>query len=226
MKSIEKAQAIFSGEVTNATWSFFVWKSFNNVVSVDRDIYRAINENALSWNIINHSLQSTFFITLGRLFDIDGDAFSVHSLLRCCIAHIDQFSLDNLRQRKIKGNDGKEPDWLEGYMADAYQPVVEDFQRLRGEVSKQQKIYEEIHRPIRHRVIAHKEVDSIENVGELFGKTNIGQIQDFINFLHQIQNIVFDLLFNGTLNSIGHYRFTEDERAHRDVESLLNRLKA
>lgn len=226
MDDLEKAQKIFRDEVTAAAWSFFVWKNFNKVVSKDEAIIRSINENALSWNIITHSLQSTFFITLGRLFDIDGEAFSVHSLLRSCIENIDQFSLECLRQRKVKGNNNIEPDWLNVYIEKAYVPVEADFQRLRGEVSKQQKIYEDVYRPIRHRVIAHKEAATIESVSELFGKTNIGQVEEIINFLHQIENIVFDLLYNGRLQSIGDYNFSEDERAKKDVENLLGKLKA
>ena len=178
MDDLEKAQKIFRDEVTAAAWSFFVWKNFNKVVSKDEAIIRSINENALSWNIITHSLQSTFFITLGRLFDIDGEAFSVHSLLRSCIENIDQFSLECLRQRKVKGNNNIEPDWLNVYIEKAYVPVEADFQRLRGEVSKQQKIYEDVYRPIRHRVIAHKEAATIESVSELFGKTNRSKFID------------------------------------------------
>jgi hypothetical protein len=225
MDDLERAHKIFSDEVTSAAWSFFVWKGFNNVASSDKEIFRSINENALSWNIITHSLLSTFYITLGRLFDVDSGAFSVHSLLRSCIRNIDQFSLDQIRQRKIRGNNGIIPEWLDQYMKEAYEPVESDFQRLKGEISKQQKIYEKIYRPIRHKVIAHKETGSIENVGELFDKTNIGEVQELINSLHQIEKIIFDLLHNGRLNKIGHYGFTEDERAHSDVEALLGKLK-
>ena len=82
-------------------------------------------------------------------------------------------------------------------MKNTYQPKRIDFLRLRGEVSKQQKIYEKIYRPIRNKVLAHKEMATIENVSELFGKTNVGQIQSFIYFLDQIERIVFDLLYNG-----------------------------
>lgn len=74
--------------------------------------------------------------------------------------------------------------------------------------------------------MAHKETATINNVSELFGKTNIGQIQEFIYFLHQIENIVFDLLYNGTLNELGYYKFSEDEHVQNDVRALLNKLKA
>ena len=226
MEDLVKAHKIFRDEVTAAAWSFFVWKSFNRIVSKDDELYQRINVNALSWNVITHSLQSTFFITIGRLFDIDGAAFSVHAFLRSCIENIGQFSLEALRQRKIDDNGGVVPDWLDDYMANSYTPTENDFQRIRGEVSKYQKVYEDIYKPIRHQLIAHKEKESIEKADELFGKTNIGHIEELLDFFHQIENIVFDLLHNGKLNEIGFYSFSESERVEKDVNDLLEKLKA
>lgn len=225
MDDLEKAHKIFRDEVTTAAWAFFVWKSFNNIVSSDKDLFHTINQNALSWNTLTNSLQTTFFITLGRLFDTDGDAFSVHAFLNSCKRNITQFSHEECRKRKIKLNGGVVPDWLDDYIKNAYEAKASDFDKLKREVSEQQNIYIEVYRPIRHKVLAHKETATIENVGELFGKTNIGQIQHFIYFLHQIENVVFDLLYNGTLNKIGDYEFREDVRAHEDVAALLKRLK-
>lgn len=226
MDDVQKAHSIFRDEVTAVAWSFFVWKSINRVATQNKGIHARLNKNSLSWNTITSSLQTMFFITLGRLFDIDGDAFSVHTLLKSCIENLDQFSLASLRERKIRENGGKEPGWLYEYIKDAYQPVEKDFQRMRGEVAKRQKIYEKIYRPIRHQVYAHKEAGTIENVQELFGKTNIGQIEELIDFLHQIENVIFDVLYNGRMNEIGHYNFTEENRALSDVESLLGKLNA
>lgn len=112
------------------------------------------------------------------------------------------------------------------YLAGAYVPCEKDFQILRGETSKHQRKYEQIYRPIRNKVIAHKEQQTIENVDKLFGKTNIGQIQEFLNFLYQIEHIVFDLLYNGRLSEIGSYKFSEDNFVQKDVEGLLGRVKA
>lgn len=226
MDNLEKALSIFHNEVGTASSAFFVWKDFNNTVAADKDIYRSVNENALSWNVIAHSLQCTFFIVLGRLFDNDSDAFSVHALLRCCIKNIDQFSFEELRKRKLKSSAKPGYDWIDEYMKTTYQPKEADFLKLKGEVSKHQKIYGKIYRPIRNKVVAHKEVATIENAGELYGKTNIGEIEAFLSFLHQIDQIIFHLLYNGTLNKVGDYNFSEDEHVHNDVEALLNKLKS
>lgn len=222
---MEDLYKLFRDEVTTASWSFYVWKSFNNIASKDHDIYTAINETALTWNIITHSLQSTFFITIGRLFDVDGDALSIHALLRACIDNIDQFNKASLRERKIREYKGNLPEWLDKYIEEAYEPTEKDFQMLRGETSKIQKQYEEVYRPIRNKVIAHKERETLENVDELFGKTNVTQLQDFIIFLHQIENIVFQLLYNGKLTQIGDHEFKEDEYVNSDVMKLLTGLK-
>jgi len=60
----------------------------------------------------------------------------------------------------------------------------------------------------------------------LFGRTNIGQIEDVLNFLFQVQSIVSQLLFNGRLTAIGEFTFDEDEYVQNDDEDMLRKLKA
>jgi len=225
MNDVEKAIKVFHVEVRTTSTAFFAWKSFNDVVASDKTVYRVVNANALSWNILTHSLQSTFFISLGRLFDTRNDTFSAHRLLNICTENIDQFSCDSLKQRKIKSNGGIYPDWLDDFTKSTYQPSIADFRKLKKVVSSQQKIYAEIYKPIRHKVIAHREINSLDKVGELYGKTNIGQIKDLLIFLHQIDQVLFDLLHNGKLNDVGTYNFREDSLVQKDIEELLNRLK-
>ncbi|WP_417565495.1 hypothetical protein [Marinobacter sp.] len=180
MEKVEEALKLFRDEVSTAAWTFYAWKHVNVIGSNDRAVREGLNRNAATWNVITHSLQTTFFITTGRIFDIDGDAFSVHAFLRFCIENVDQFDSRHIRDRKLADQNGVEPDWLEGYMDRVYEAKVEDFQRLRGEVAKHQKRYEEIYRPIRNKVMAHKDIASLSNVTEIFGRTSIGEIQSFL----------------------------------------------
>jgi hypothetical protein len=184
-----------------------------------------LNEQALSWNIITHSLQTTFFIALGRLFDTDEDAFSAHSFLRSCIEDIDQFGKDSLRARKIALANEKEPDWLEDYTAEAYAPSLKDFQKLRGQLSKRQAQYEKIYRPIRNQIFAHKDTGAMENVEALFGETRIDHIEELLRFLYQIQEVVGQLVHNGRLTSIGDFDFSEEDYVVEDARELLDRLR-
>lgn len=225
MDNLENLLKIFRSEVANASWSFFVWKGINNISASDRSIYQALNANAISWSTITHSLQSSFFITLGRLFDLDVGAFSVHAFLRCCIENIDQFGKEALRKRHLREFREKNLEWLDKLINDAYVPTKKDFQRIRGETSKYQSQYEDIYRPIRNKVIAHKEKATLENVEELFEKTNIGQIEGLIFHLVQVQEIVFQLLYNGRLTSIGDHKFDEEKYVMKDVQALMERIR-
>jgi len=215
---------IYSNEVETVCQTFFLWKGINNISSNNKDIFNGLNESPLSWNTITFSLQNYYFILLGRLFDTDGDSFSAHTFLRNCIENIDQFSKENLRKRKIESSSG-DLSWLGSYLEKAYEPTEDDFQRLRGEITKHKKIYEEIYRPIRNKVIAHKDQKTIGIQGELYEKTNIGEIEEILNILFQVKEVVFQLLYNGKLYNIGDFKFKEEERVVTDAEKMLDFVK-
>ena len=226
MGDIEELYKEFQSELNIACWSFYTWKNIKNIAVDDKKVYHALNRNALSWNIILYSLQSTFFITIGRLFDIDGKTFSVHTLLRACIENIDQFSKDALREKKIKSSETDKLPWLDEYIEKSYQPNKKDFLKLKGEVSKRQKRYESIYKPIRHKIFAHKELKEIKHVDELFRKAKIGEMQDLLCFLYQIERIIFQLLYNGRLMNIGDFTFNKEEFVIKDIAGLLDKIKS
>jgi hypothetical protein len=222
---VERLNQHFREEFAAAAHAFFLWKGINNCAAQDRAIHRGLNEQALSWNIITHSLQTTFFIALGRLFDTARDAFSAHAFLRGCLENIEQFGRDALRARKISLSGGTEPNWLEEYMEDAYAPSANDFQRLRSELSKRQAQYQQIYRPIRNQIFAHRDSTTMENVDTLFGKTRINQIEELLWFLYQVQEVVGQLLYSGRLTRIGDFDFSEEDHVVEDVRELLGRLR-
>ena len=217
---------MFSEEVTTASWSFFTWKSIHNIAAGDTEIVKALNENALSWRIIQHSLQSTFLITLGRMFDSDARSLTAHSLLDLCIKNLDQFGEDSLRDRKLRDQNGNVPDWLESYLEGTYRPTENNFKDLKAEVTKFKDIYLGNYQPIRHKLLAHKDMVTFEKRHELFERTDIGQIEDMLEFLFQIENIVWELLMNGRMTKVGDFDFSEAKRVDDDVGSLLEKLKS
>lgn len=223
---IEELYKEFQRELNVACSSFYAWKNIHNIAAKDDKIYHALNKNSLSWNIILHSLQSTFFIAIGRLFDLNRKAFSVHSFLRAYIENIGQFSKNALRERKTKGSEADKLPWLDEYIEKSYQPNKEDFLKLKGEVSKRQKRYELIYKPIRDKVFAHKEFKEIKCIDELFKKAKIGEMQDLLCFLYQIERIIFQLLYNGKLMNIGDFTFNEEELVMKDIAGLLDKIKS
>ena len=226
MGDIEELYKEFQSELNIACSSFYAWKNIKKIAAEDNKAYHALNRNALSWNIILYSPQSTFFIATGRLFDLNRKAFSVRSFLRVYIENIGQFSKNALRERKIKGSGTDELPWLDEYIEKSYQPNKEDFLKLKSEVSKRQKRYESTYKPIRDKIFAQKELNRIKRVDELFKKTEIGEIQDLLYFLYQTERIIFQLLYNGRLMNIGDFTFNEEEFVMKDIAGLLNKIKS
>ena len=72
--------------------AYFAWKEINNRAASDNLVLRGLNEHADFWNIALHSLQSTFFLGIGRLFDSDKVSFSVDWLLKLCADNVAEFS--------------------------------------------------------------------------------------------------------------------------------------
>lgn len=187
----------YCDEVHKVLASYLFWRMLHNKVGSDKALLNALNITPLSWILIRHSLQVNLFITLGRIFDVDDEAFSVDDLLKCCIAKIDVFNLDNLRKRKMNDRNGSEPEWLLGYLKEAYVPIAEDFYRLRGEVAKRRKIFEAVYRPIRHKLIAHNDKRYLDRSDELWAETKIQELEEIIWFLNDLKVTLFETYQNG-----------------------------
>jgi hypothetical protein len=196
-----------------------------NRTASEEELLNALNRTPLSWIFTRHSLQVTLFITLGRVFDVDNDAFSVDDLLKCCIEEIDIFEPENLRTRKIADIKGSEPEWLPEYIAKAYKPTAEDFNRLRGEVAKRRRVFEEVYRPIRHKLIAHNDKEYMDKADELWAETNIQELEEIIWFLHDLKETMFNTFHNGSKpDLIG--REPDIDFYERDFRELLDTVKS
>ena len=77
-------------------------RTFNHQVAIDPDIYAAINRHAGFWRVIAASLQTSTFITLGRLYDDKGTR-NIAELLEYSNEHIGIFSHATFIARKMTG---------------------------------------------------------------------------------------------------------------------------
>ena len=212
---VVQAHTIISREVEAAIRVFYLWKGINDIVCKDQKILNALDENALTWNTILHSLQCTLFITFGRL--LEGDkAISTDKFLRICIDNIDEFSKNSLRNRKITQSGGKQ-EWLDLYMHNTYEPRIKGFDKLIDELAKRKALYIKTYKPIRNKVMTHLDIATIDNASSLFGGAKIGEIQDFLLVMHQIDKVVFHLLFNGKLYPIDNFILEEENPVFKDI---------
>jgi len=225
MNDIEVIQQRFEGEVMTAATAFYTWKSINLVASKDNAISVVMNKEALLWNAIIYSLQTTALITLGRIFDTDHGALSVHSYLNKCVAAIDQFDAEHLRGRKLRLANGRPTPWLDEYIANAEYPSKADFRDVKRVAKQFQKQYEIIYKPIRNQVLAHKDLATIDKTDALFAKTRIGDIQKTLEFLYQLSQVVFHFLHNGRRTKLNDFSFNKEAEVLKNVESLLARAR-
>lgn len=211
-------------EITVAAQAFFAWKSIHIVASKDKNIEKALDANALSWNICLHSLQATFFIAIGRIFDTNPQSCSIHLLFRQCKKSIEKFSKSSLEQRRINEAGGKKLEYLESFVKKAYEPKPADFSRLKKKVSRVQKIYEQNFRPIRHKVFAHNDSEYISDPTDLFAGATIYDAEDILNTLYKIEKVIFDLYLNGKEMNFGYWELKEEDYILKDIESLLKKI--
>lgn len=197
MHMYEEYYQEFSNEVHKALGSYFFWRMILNRAATEPELLDAMNYTPLSWIMTRHAFQVSLFITLGRIFDIDSEAFSADDLLKTCIDEIQIFTKNNLRQRKIRAAGGGEPEWLNDYINKAYQPVEKDFQLLRGELSKRRKVFEQVYRPIRHKLIAHIDKKFMGKADDLWKETNIEELEGILWFLNDIKVTLFETYQNG-----------------------------
>lgn len=174
--------------------------------------------------MILHGLQTTFFITLGRLFDANSDALSLHTFLNECESNLDQFSRASLKRRRIKMF-GNEPDWLDAYVKEKYEPTREDFRAIKRAARPHKKKYESIYRDIRNKVIAHKELATLDGHDGLYARTQVRDLEAALLFLNQVTTVVRELLQNGRLIALPTPKVQYEREVVADAANMVERLR-
>lgn len=214
----------YSKEVAIATDCYFTLKHINNSGFEDKSIFRGLDRNARSWNIICYSLQCSYFIAIGRIFDIDSQTFSIHKLIAQCIENVDIFGVEQLKNRKSISFNG-DSNGLKQYIDHADNITAQHFQRLKGEIAKYQKIYEKKIRPIRHNHFAHKNFDLLHYTDNLFKDTQIIEIENIITFINQLDQHLFQLFHNGKIRDINNFSLNEEQHIKEDINEIMAKIR-
>jgi hypothetical protein len=212
----------FSNEVYQATACYVIWKNLQNQPAEDDALLMSLNENALSWVFIRHSMMVSLIMALGRIFDTDGDSVSVDDLIKSCIVDIDQFSKSKLRERKLQSHNAHE--WIDSSMESVYEPIETDFNRLRSEVKKYRKIFNSYYKPLRHKIFAHSDKASFSQRDDLWRATKGANMEDMLNFLEDVKITLQEAYLNGRKPELTG-RKIDEEKFSNDIQSLLKRVK-
>jgi hypothetical protein len=226
MGIIEQRLRLFQAEVEIATGAFHTWRSIDDHIKKDGGLLATVNRTPLVWNTFQSSNRTSFLIAIGRMFDTDGDSFSVSAFLNSCIENIHEFSRASLRDRRMRDVVGIPPEWFESYIADAEEPDARVFHDLKRASKPLRAKYEEIYQPIRHKVIAHRDIRFIEQAEEHFKRTDIDDIEAMLVFFNQIEAVVFQWLHNGRRSQLRDHKAASDPRYANEVTVLLDAVDA
>lgn len=207
----------FKSEVDIGLQTLFAYFAFHSVAYGKPAILSRLNVTPVFWNTTMYSLQCTYFITLGRVFD-NKSPHNPHRLIRLCQESRDIFSKEALAARKRKGSENAD-EWLQEYLSHVYVPRTEDFRRLRKKITEYQKRYENVAKDIRNKVFAHKEVTDRMQVAGLFSKLSVGDLKRIYLFLTQLHQALFDLYHNGRKPVLKQQRYSIERflKEERDV---------
>ncbi|MDO8445919.1 MAG: hypothetical protein Q7T53_07460 [Deltaproteobacteria bacterium] len=186
---------IYCTEVEAAIKFFYSFLAVNASLADNKRALDLVNEAPLFWRTIIGALKTSFFITLGRVFDQQSN-HNVDRLLKVAHESLEIFSTEALERRKRAGSTNAD-EWIDDYMRTAYVPTPDDFRRLRGYVRKYRKVYETGYRDIRHKIYAHKQLSKAEDVQALYAKTNIREMQKMLIFLNRLYTSLWELFHNG-----------------------------
>jgi hypothetical protein len=218
----ERELEVFRTEAEAGTQFFYADLAVHAVAADHEPVYKLLNKAPLFWNTCLGALQTASFIALGRVFD-QNSAHNLDKVLRIAQDNLQIFSKLALGRRR-QGNDPKPPAWLDEYLRDAYEPTPKDFRRIRGHARKRRKTYESKYKDLRDKVFAHKEVSDGAETAELFGKTDIRELQRMFTFLGSLYEALWQLYFNGRKPVLRPLRYSV--RRMRDLPSPAMRHKS
>ncbi len=212
-----------STEVDDALAIFHTYEEILRLGSEDA-VFRAFNANAMFWNVQKVSLQTTIFVALNRLFEIDPNALSIHRLLNETLAHPEFFSKDALRKRK--GDLKIETEYIDALIEGAWVPADgSELRYLKKELKPHLRKFTEIYQPIRHCYYAHRLLQTDKPVAELFSLTNRNELGQILDFLHQLVEGIWQLYQNGMKPEFRTQGFVKnDSEATKSVRKVINKV--
>jgi hypothetical protein len=192
--AFEAELGIFRNEVDAATQFFHAERMFHVMATKHEEVHAFLNRNAMFWNTCTGALQTSTIIPLAPIFD-KKSPHNVDALISMARNNRKIFSKAALESRKkllrITPADVVE------FMRTAYEPTLEDFERIDALVEERRKIYDANYKNLRHKWFAHRAVSKPNEIAELFSATNIEELNQVFQFLGLLYLQLWELFSNG-----------------------------
>lgn len=113
-----------------------------------------INRNAHFWRLFEASMLSSVFISIRRLYENESDSFNFQGFIRNCINNLQDFSLENIKERKIRSG-ALTVEEAEKYIVGKYESSEEDFKEMARHVKERSKNMKGAYTNVATKVYAH-----------------------------------------------------------------------
>ena len=208
--------------------AYFVYDSILQKAYDNESFLNIVNENIYFWHSITYSLQSTYFICLGKVFDDSAVIPSINSFLNSCTQNISIFSKQELWKRKLAHFDDQSE--LQEYVGRAYFPTTDDFKHVKSIVKTYKKEYDNNYKDIRNKVFGHSEITKKDELEAVFVNTSRVKLEEIFMFLKHLLVELFSLYNNGHKIELQSYIYSNSfnlyKKIREDSEKTLLRLCA
>jgi hypothetical protein len=205
---------LIRGDVETAIRSNFTYLTIHRLAAENEEIYHKYNRFGEFWMLNAYSLQTTFFVTFGRIFDTHKDVYSIQKVVNSTVANPHFFSKTALRERKRDASKivGPDPQWLVEVEGIAWEPTRGDLEPLKAALTPHYEKFKTIYQPIRHQVFAHKSIQDEKAIEALFSKTLIADVAEILRFL--LFWAVWEMAWNGKQPDLTDFRSYDGEVRH------------
>jgi len=226
----------FRRESATAAQYIYAEMAIQHAASKSKKLLSRLNNTPTFWLSCSAALQSSAYISLGRIFDTNSK-YNVTALLDAMETNLDLFQREGLASRKRNGSE-IDPPWLSEYLEGASYPTIKDVNRLRAMVEKYRVIYEQAVKPARNKYLAHREKEEHAEVKALFARGTVRDLWRLTTFLHQLYEVLWEQLHNGrrpvfrslrhsvkSIYDASYHRTSPHEHMVSDVKKLMQFLE-
>ena len=192
-KDFEKELEAFRVNIETATQFFYAFQAIHYLLSQDKVADDLMKRTPVFWNTNIGALRDAMFIALGRIFDKDGRTHNIFRLMEMAEDNPQLFKLSSPRWAKRNLDD----QILTFDIKSIYEPQPQDWQRLCGYVCKWDSVYRKNYKPIRDKVLAHRERINSAKKTQLFEQTSYVELEKLFAFLDALYETLWNLYGNG-----------------------------
>jgi AbiU2 len=216
-------------DIAAAVKSNYTYLAILKLKNSEPPIQAKISKFPEFWTTTLFSLQTTFFISFGRLFDKRRHTHSVAKLIEQTIKNRPLFLRPAVRERRrlhsrISGDD---PQWLTQFLSKAWEPTAANLESLMSALKPHCDKFGVIYEPIRHKVYAHRSTEDEAAVYSLFSQALIQDVEEILRFLHTLQWVIWELAWNAKRIDLSDFSSFESEvkNIKDETERFIRRLR-